>query len=108
MEVHCSTLIPGKKYYVETDRTERYIGEFWGFVDAKYNGQDYYGFKHVRRINTQSQSTRKIHTFYRTDKYYEIDIDEIKKNAENARKQLETRSVNMILKRLVNEEFQWQ
>ena len=105
MELEYSSLIPGKKYYVETDRTERYIGEFWGFVDAKYNGQHYYGFKHVRRINTHS--TRKFHTFYRTDKYYKIDIEEIKKNAENARKQLEQCALKKILKNVVNEEFQW-
>jgi len=35
------------------------------------------------------------------------DSEEVKKNAQKAREQMEQRSLNMILKRLVNEEFQW-
>jgi hypothetical protein len=35
------------------------------------------------------------------------DLEEIKKNAQKARHSMEQRSLNMILKRLVNEEFQW-
>jgi hypothetical protein len=33
--------------------------------------------------------------------------EEVKKNAQKARDKMEQRSTNMILKRLVNEEFQW-
>ena len=35
------------------------------------------------------------------------DLEEIRENAQKAREQMEQRSVNMILKRLVNDEFQW-
>jgi hypothetical protein len=42
---------------------------------------------------------------YKEDIYY--DWDEIRDNARNARIAFEQRSLNQILKRLVNEEFQW-
>lgn len=39
------------------------------------------------------------------DIYY--DIEEIRDNAKRAREAFEHRSVNLILKRLINEEFEW-
>jgi hypothetical protein len=42
---------------------------------------------------------------YKEDIYY--DWDEIRDNARKARKDFEQRVLNQILKRLVNEEFQW-
>lgn len=39
------------------------------------------------------------------DEFY--DAEEIKEKAQKARQQMEHRSVNMILKRIVNEEFEW-
>ena len=42
---------------------------------------------------------------YKEDIYY--DWDEIRDNARNARYAFEQRTLNQILKRLVNEEFQW-
>jgi len=42
---------------------------------------------------------------YKEDVYY--DWDEIRDNARKARNAFEQRTLNQILKRLVNEEFQW-
>lgn len=42
---------------------------------------------------------------YKEDIYY--DWDEIRDNARKAREAFEQRALNQILKRLVNEEFQW-
>ena len=42
---------------------------------------------------------------YKEDIYY--DWDEIRSNARKARESFEQRTLNQILKRLVNEEFQW-
>ena len=41
------------------------------------------------------------------DVFQYYDREKIRENAQQAREQMETRTVNMILKRLVNEEFQW-
>jgi hypothetical protein len=43
--------------------------------------------------------------FDRDDKFY--DAEEIREKAQKARQQMEHRSVNIILKKLVNEEFEW-
>ena len=42
---------------------------------------------------------------YESDIFY--DIQEIRVNAQNSRNAFEQRSLNLILKRLINEEFQW-
>jgi hypothetical protein len=39
------------------------------------------------------------------DEFY--DVEKIRENSQRAIQTMEHRSVNMILKRLVNEEFQW-
>jgi hypothetical protein len=51
----------------------------------------------------------KKYKFTEFDYYYEVKdfICEIKRRAENARQTMEHRAVNMILKKIVNEEFQW-
>jgi hypothetical protein len=40
-----------------------------------------------------------------SDTFY--DLEEIREKAQKARQQMEARAINIILKRLVNEEFQW-
>jgi hypothetical protein len=42
---------------------------------------------------------------HKTDRYY--DWDKIRYDARNARNNFEQRTLNQILKRLVNEEFEW-
>ena len=51
----------------------------------------------------------KKYKFTEFDYYYDVKEFkcELKRKAEKARQQMEHRSVNIILKRLVNEEFQW-
>jgi len=43
--------------------------------------------------------------FFESDIYY--DFNKIKDNANQARKNMEQRAFNIILKRLINEEFEW-
>jgi hypothetical protein len=43
--------------------------------------------------------------FDRDDTFY--DAEEIREKAQQARQQMESRALNKILKRVVNEEFQW-
>jgi hypothetical protein len=51
----------------------------------------------------------KKYMFNDCDYCYEVPlfICEIKRNAENAREQMEERALDKVLKKLVNEEFQW-
>jgi hypothetical protein len=95
-------LIPGKEYYIKTHDTHIY---FKGMIFVDYQiviehavTLDY------AKINMNFQRTTR-HVFFETDYYY--DPEQIKDNAQQAREQMEYRSVDMILKKLVNEEFQW-
>jgi hypothetical protein len=101
MEVPHTKLVPGKQYYVQTNK--RYIGDFCGFVDAKHYGKTYCGFMNVKNIT--AKNTSNYYTFNTTDLYY--DLESIKMNSQKAKYNMEQRALKKILKRLVNEEFQW-
>ena len=102
MEVPYTKLILGKQYYVQTQE-KKYIGDYWGFVDAKYTGHDFCGFINVRNITAKTRC--KYYTFNTSDVYY--DIQSIKENAQKAKYNMEQRALKKILKKLVNEDFQW-
>jgi len=46
-----------------------------------------------------------INFYYQSESFY--DLEEIRDNARKAIQSMEQRSLNMILKRLINEEFEW-
>ena len=104
-KVRYTLLIKGKQYYIQSKCEERkdkkYIGEFSHNVDF---GTSYY----LTFINVKS-ITENVSAFYLAfcprDRYY--DVEKVRKNAQRAIQTMEHRSVNIILKRLVNNEFQW-
>lgn len=94
-------LVPGKEYYVQTFDTGEY------FKGMKFH--DYQSNKCSRAlydyVNMIFQRTTCFHLFYEEDCYY--DPEKIKENAQKARQQMEKRSLDMVLKRIVNETFEW-
>ena len=118
-------LVPGREYIVKTfDTKEAFKGIYddWDKIDHReldygiYTGKiyeyQYHDISIIRGrdfenfiVNIFFICNNKNHLFNECDYYY--DVEEIKRNAKNARQQMEHRSVNMILKRVVNEEFQW-
>jgi hypothetical protein len=64
-------------------------------------------FMNVARINRQYHViSYKI--FSKWDEYYDLKgMKSLIENARTARQTMEKRSLDMILKRLINEEFQW-
>lgn len=85
-EIRGSRLIP----------IEKRIGHFGGFVDQYVNVTVWYSIFSINGANT---------CFFESDTYYDVEV--IKKNAIQARKNMEQRALNKILKRIVNEEFEW-
>ena len=73
--------------------SERTIGHF---VDRYENVTMWYSLFSVNGDKT---------CFFESDIYY--DFNKIKDNANQARKNMEQRAFNIILKRLINEEFEW-
>jgi hypothetical protein len=73
------------------------------YTYSKIPGRKY---KHCHYMYNHYFTCNKKYKFTEFD-YYDVKdfICEIKRRAENARQQMEQRSLNMILKRIVNEEF---
>jgi hypothetical protein len=107
----------GKKYFVISfDTNEIFMGRFDNWDDTEDilgHMYDTYsnipGRKYHRHFNNHYFTCNKKYKFTECDYYYDVKPfkNEIKRKAENAIKQMEQRSLNMILKRLINEEFQW-
>ena len=99
--ISCTNLVPGKEYCVKTHDTDKY------FKGMKFHHYQKYISKRSLDDYTHMifQTTRYFYFFYEYDYYY--DPEKIKENAQKARQQMEQRALDMILKKVVNEEFQW-
>jgi hypothetical protein len=92
-------LIPGKEYYIQAYDTHIY---FKGMIFNDYQRSIHKDYHH---INMNFTLATYLHLFYEEDYYY--DPEKIRDNAQQAREKMEQRSLNIILKRLVNEHFEW-
>ena len=99
----------GKIYAVES-RTRLCVGTYIGRV---FDDDDDYILKDVIQKNKPFVSyfmrkPRKIkHTAVFTSNDIVYDLEEIKENGKKARQDMEQRALNIVLKRLVNETFEW-
>ena len=104
-------LILGKIYVAETRNKNIYVGTYTEFVrDPQYGYIMYYILDNV--TNNHSFWSRKkpekldgTAFFSSTDTFY--DLEEIRENGKKARQTMEKRSLDIILKRVVNENFEW-
>jgi hypothetical protein len=107
------SLVPGKEYsvnspdgiykrmiFIDYDETYKF-GLKCGALDSEWHRSMTYGtfIKYHDQKNGNYQFGLGRSLFY--------DPEEIKKNAQKARDKMEKRALDKILKRLVNEEFQW-
>jgi len=104
-------LLKNKKYYVKTRESRSYRVKS---PNGLYKGMIFIAYDYVRhgrdgRIRTYpvfvNSSNTECYVFYDEDDYY--DPEKFKENAQKARQQMEQRSLDMILKKVVNEDFQW-
>jgi hypothetical protein len=95
--------------YAVDSEYETYIGTYRGNVSTNYMS-----FKNILwdvtvKIKQKSRKPQPILVRYVTinknDNVY--DLDKIKQNAKKAKESFEQRSLNIILKKLVNEHFRW-
>ena len=104
-----------KRYLVETKNKNHYIGEYKEYVVDPHGYVMYYVLDNVTNYHTNKQSfwkrkptpeKLKCDAFFSpTDTFY--DLEEIRENGKKARQAMEKRALDIILKRVVNEEFQW-
>jgi hypothetical protein len=103
----------GKIYVAETRNKNIYIGTYTEFVrDPQYGYIMYYILDNVtnyhysfRLKKIKPEKLKGTAFFTSTDTFY--DLEEIRDNGKKARQTMEQRSLDIILKRLVNEHFQW-
>lgn len=87
----------GREYYILSCNCKKYKGTFDVYRYSRMSG-DRYAFAWFYNNSLSCSYTG-------DDEFY--DVEKIRGNAQKAIQTMEHRSVNMILKRLVNEEFQW-
>jgi len=113
VQYHC------KREYIiitfDTNQIFRGIFDDWDTID-EIDEEHYTTYYHMpNRVYCNSFTNyyftcnNKKYMFNDCDHYYEVDlfISGIKRNAENAREQMEKRALDKILKKVVNEDFQW-
>ena len=125
-------LEPKKKYIItEMHNSVHYIGIFYDYERTGFSSLDKAVFKEVTEINPLERDDNynmyyilghsiKDELFWKLifpeklkyeqifSQYYTFyDLEEIRENGEKARQRMEQRSLDIILKRLVNENFQW-
>ncbi len=88
----------GREYYILRRNSKKCKGIF---LDYKYS----YLSGYERNIFAGFQNNKLFYFYTAEDTFY--DVNYIRMNAYIARHNMELRALNMILKRLVNEEFQW-
>lgn len=93
-----SDLEIGREYYISTADGKKYKGIFDEYECSYLNDEEMQQFA---SFVTKSLS----YHFLEEDDFYDVQI--IKTRAHVARQNMECRALNMILKRVVNEEFQW-
>lgn len=101
--ISCRKLQPGKEYYIQTYEDIYFKGMIFEDYQTSFElarSVDFYTDIHM--IFTRGTY---YYLFREQDSYY--DAEKIRDNAEEARKQMEQRALNMILKRVVNEMFEW-
>ena len=105
---HYPRLKVGKIYAAETRNHNIYIGTYTEYV-KQYGYIIYYVLDNVTKYHSfGSKNPEKLKTtafFSPTDTFY--DLEEIRENGKRARQNMEQRSLDIVLKRLLNEEFQW-
>jgi hypothetical protein len=94
-------------YGIETEY-ETYIGTYRGKFNKKYFPPNILWDVKVRIKNSNRKSQPIIVNFVSINKHDMIyDLDKIKQDSKKAKESFEQRSLNKILKRLVNENFEW-
>jgi hypothetical protein len=102
--------VAGREYVIITkplNHNTFHIEKYTGKCEGAYAGGIDWLFIDVARVNTPYH-VKPLRIFTKWDKYLELtEMNKISEKGKKARQTMEQRSLNIILKRLVNEEFQW-
>jgi len=103
-----------KRYLVETKNKNHYIGTYKEFIRDSHGYIMYFVLDNVTSYYTNyyEDSSRKHPEKLKNDAFFSpydmfYDLDEIKEKGQKATQSMEQRALNKILKRIVNENFEW-
>jgi hypothetical protein len=95
--IHKKKIYKGTFIEIHKSRGSRLIP-----IEKRRNGEKYETVISWYSLFSVNDETK---YFFESDTYY--DLNKIKENANQARISMEKRAINIILKGLINEEFQW-
>ncbi len=102
--------VANREYIIITNTLKRHsfrIEKYTGKCDGEYADGIHWLFFDVARVNTPYH-VKPIKIFTKWDEYLELtEMKKISEKGKKARQQMEKRSLDMVLKRLVNEHFEW-
>ena len=102
--------LAGHEYVIITKtliQNELYVEKYTGKCKGMYAGGIDWLFVDIARVKTP-YDVKHSRIFTKFDEYLELtEMNKISKKGKTARQQMEKRSLNMVLKRLVNEHFEW-
>ena len=102
--------IPDHEYIIITKTLKHnkfHVEKYTGKCEGAYAGCIDWLFFDVARVKTP-YDVKPIRIFTKWDEYYELsEMRTLIDNAKKARENMEKRSLDMVLKRLVNENFEW-
>ena len=102
--------VAGREYVIITKTLKNhtfYVEKYTGKCDGAYAGGIDWLFFDIARVKTP-YDVKPLRIFTKWDEYIELtEMNKISKKSIKARQQMEKRSLDMVLKRLVNEHFEW-
>jgi hypothetical protein len=89
----------GRKYFILRPNGKKYIGTFYAYE---------YSYLDDDEMETLAEFTTKLLSYFFTieDEFYDVEYTII--NAYKARHNMELRALKKILKKVVNEDFEWK
>ena len=102
--------VAGHEYVIITKTLNHntfYVEKYTGKCEGAYAGGIDWLFFDIARVKTP-YDVKPLRIFTKWDEYLELtEMNKISKKGKKARQQMEKRSLDMVLKRLVNEHFEW-
>jgi hypothetical protein len=102
--------VAGREYVIITKTLKNHtfnVEKYTGKCEGAYAGGIDWLFFEVARVKTP-YDVKLMKIFTKWDEYLELtEMNKISKKGRKSRQQMEKRSLNMVLKRLVNEHFEW-
>jgi hypothetical protein len=102
--------VAGHEYVIITKTIKHntfYVEKYTGKCEGEYADGIHWLFFDIARVKSP-YDVKPLRIFTKWDEYLELTVmNEISKKGKKARQQMEKRSLDIVLKQLINETFEW-